>query len=58
MDKDTPEICMIRIIFPSTSDDSSIAYKKKIAELLKDEKDVNIQFSIANNMPPPNMPMR
>ncbi len=48
---DNPEMCTIRIMFPVESDEQAIEYKRKIAEVLKDKKDVQIQFAIVSGMP-------
>ena len=49
------QVCIIKIVFPVESDDSAIDYKKKIAALLVDLPDVNIQFSLMAG-PPPSRP--
>lgn len=50
MDNETPqpkkEICSIRIMFPVTSDEQAIEYKKKISVLLSDIPNAHIEFSI------------
>ena len=46
MDNEKKEICTISIMFPVESDDKAIEYKKRIAELLKDKPEAQIQFSI------------
>lgn len=45
------ELCTIRIMFPVESDEKALDYKKKIAEVLSDNADAQIQFSL---MSPPN----
>ena len=56
MDKVKKEICTIRIMFPVDSDEQAIDYKKRIAEVLKDNPDAQTQFAL---MPiPANTPMR
>lgn len=40
------EICNIRIMFPVASDEQAIEYKKKIAVLLTDIPNAQIQFSL------------
>ena len=40
------EICSIRIMFPVTSDEQAIEYKKKITALLSEIPESNIQFSL------------
>ena len=56
MDTPKQEICSIRIMFPVESDEQAIEYKKKIAALLAESPDAQIQFSIMSANP--NMPMR
>lgn len=46
------EICTIRIMFPVESDEQAIEYKKKIAALLAEIPDAQLQFSLMN-MPTP-----
>lgn len=58
MDDKKGEVCIIKIMFPVESDDQAIDYKKKIAAILSDQPDVNIQFSIMSGMPPSMQPMR
>jgi len=53
MDQDKQEICSIRIMFPVNSDDEAIAYKKKIAAILSEIPDAQIQFSLMQTPPPP-----
>jgi len=50
MDKNKKEICTIRIIFPVSSDEQAISYKKGIEEILVAEPDAQIHFTL---MPPP-----
>jgi len=45
-DKTDSEICSIRIMFPVKSDEQAIDYKKKIAALLAEIPDAQIQFSL------------
>lgn len=40
------EVCTIRIMFPVESDEQAIDYKKKIAEVLKNKPDAQIQFAM------------
>ncbi len=54
MDKSKQELCTIRIMFPVASDEQAIGYKKLITDILKDNSDANIQFSIMS-MPSPAM---
>ena len=42
------EICSIRIMFPVDSDDQAIEIKKKIAEILKDKSDAQVQFGLTS----------
>lgn len=46
------ELCTIRIMFPVTSDEQAIEYKRKIAEILAEVPDVQIQFSLMTNPRP------
>jgi hypothetical protein len=48
MGQPNQEICSIRIMFPVESDEQAIEYKKKIAALLAEIPDAQIQFSLAN----------
>ena len=45
------ELCSIRIMFPVDTDEQAISYKKKIAAVLAEIPDAQIQFSLAN-LPP------
>ncbi len=54
MDKSKQELCTIRIMFPVVSDELAINYKKLITDILKDNSDANIQFSIMS-MPSPSI---
>ena len=40
------EICSIRIVFPVTSDEQAIGYKKKISDILADIPEAHIDFSL------------
>ena len=53
MEQPKKEICTIRIMFPVESDEQAIEYKKKIAALLVEIPDANIQFSITSVPKPP-----
>lgn len=44
MAKDQKQMCTIRIMFPVSSDEEAIVYKKNITEALKDVPDVHMQF--------------
>jgi len=46
MGQDNKEVCSIRIMFPVTSDDEAIKYKKAITELLVSIPEANIQFGL------------
>ena len=43
------DICTIRIMFPVTTDEDALAYKKKIAEALSDKPEAQMQFMIMGN---------
>ena len=47
------EICSIRIVFPVDSDEQAIEYKKKIAEVLSEIPDAQINFSLMSGMVQP-----
>ncbi|GAI98584.1 unnamed protein product [marine sediment metagenome] len=57
MDKDKKELCTIRIIFPVESDEKAIEYKKKIADLLAEIPDAQIQFGLSSVPTRPSMGM-
>lgn len=40
------EVCTIRIVFPVTSDEQAIDYKKKITAVLSEITDAQIHFAI------------
>lgn len=44
--KSNKEICTIRIMFPVESDEKALEYKHKIADVLADNPDANMQFSL------------
>ena len=48
MPKDQREVCTIQIMFPIDTDEEALAVKKKIAEVLADNKDAQIRFSIVD----------
>ena len=50
MPDENKEICTIRIMFPVKSDEAAIDYKKKIAALIDEIPDANMQFAL---MTPP-----
>lgn len=46
-DKTPPkQVCTIRIMFPVTTDEQAIEYKKKIGDILADSPQARIEFSI------------
>jgi len=45
------EVCSIRIMFPVTSDEQGIEYKRKISAILCDVTDARIEFSLSQ-LPP------
>lgn len=50
----TEQLCVISIMFPVSSDDQAIDYKKKLAEVLLPIPDVRIEFRLTNaNVKPP-----
>jgi len=51
MDNEQKQVCTIRIMFPVESDEQAIEYKRKIATILSEIPDAQIQFSIMS-MPP------
>ena len=53
MGNEKKEICTIRIIFSAISDEQAIEYKKKIANVLKDTPDAQMQFTIMSSPIPP-----
>jgi len=42
----TKEVCTVRIMFPTESDEQAIELKKAISALLSEIPDVQIQFSL------------
>ena len=46
MDKEQKELCTIRIVFPTVSDEQSLSIKTKVGEVLKDVVDAQLQFAI------------
>jgi len=52
-DKKAPpiQVCMIRISFPTESDEQAIDYKKKISGVLADIQNVRIEFSLMSRPP-------
>ena len=48
MDK---EMCQIRIMFPAESDEQAIEVKKRISELLKDNKEAQVHFALTPQPP-------
>ncbi|GAI62988.1 unnamed protein product [marine sediment metagenome] len=51
MEQDKKELCTIRIMFPVTSDEQAIEYKRKIAAILSEIPDAQIQFSLMSGRP-------
>ncbi len=47
MDSTKKEVCTIQIMFPVDSDDQALDYKKKIAEILKDNDAAQIRFALS-----------
>lgn len=50
------EICTMRIMFPVTSDEQAISYKKKINDVLSDIPNARIEFNLSSvpiRQPPP-----
>ncbi len=45
---ESKQICRITITFPIESDDKAIEYKKKIASLMAEAAEAQIQFSLMN----------
>ena len=56
MESPKQEICSIRIMFPVQSDEQAIGYKKKIAALLAEIPEAQIQFSLMSSPAP--MPLK
>lgn len=54
MEQPKKEVCSIRIMFPVETDEQAIDYKKKIATLLAEIPEAQIDFRIMSI--PPNMP--
>lgn len=46
MAEEQKQICNIRIMFPVTTDEEAIEYKKKISAILAEIPDVQTQFSL------------
>lgn len=53
MDNDKKELCTIRIMFPVESDEKAIEYKKKIAAILSEIPEAQIQFALMSGRPAP-----
>lgn len=45
---ETKEICRMTITFPVDTDEQAIELKKKIAEVMKEKPDSQVQFSLMN----------
>lgn len=56
MAQPNPEVCSMRIMFPVTSDEQAIEYKKKITALLSEIPEAQIQFSLMT-IPPNKEPL-
>lgn len=50
-EKSNQEICSIRMMFPVSSDEQAIEYKRKITALLVEIPDAQIQFSLMSSPP-------
>lgn len=46
------QVCIIKIVFPAVSDDVAFAAKKKIAEVMKDMPNTQINFNLIAGRPP------
>jgi len=49
MEQSNQQVCSIRIMFPVTSDEQAIEYKKKITDLLVEIPEASIQFGLMNS---------
>lgn len=47
MEQDKKEVCTMQIMFPIDSDEKAIECKKKIEEVLSDNPDAEVRFSIS-----------
>lgn len=47
MDKEKPELCQIRIMFPVKSDEQAIGCKQKLEAVLSEIPDANMSFTLA-----------
>ena len=50
--KPQPQVCIIKIVFPVSSDDEAIEVKKKIAADLAEMPETVINFSLMSGRPP------
>ena len=46
--KQPAQICSIRIMFPVDTDEEAISYKKKISDVLSDQSQARIEFSLSS----------
>lgn len=51
--KPQKQLCQIRLMFAVDSDDEAIAVKKQLSELLKDQPEIQVNFSLTNAPPMP-----
>lgn len=51
MEKNKQQICMIKLVFPTASDEQAIDCKKKIQIALSEVPDVAIDFRLLNAPP-------
>jgi len=50
-ERSNQELCNIRIMFPVLSDEQAIEYKRKIAAILANIPEAQIQFSLVSGRP-------
>lgn len=50
--KGEPQVCIIKIVFPTGSDDEAIVVKKKIGEVMAGMPDAQINFNLIAGRPP------
>jgi len=48
MEQSNKEVCNIRIVFPVTTDEQAIEYKKKITAVLIEIPEARIDFGLSN----------
>lgn len=51
MGQDKQEVCSIRIMFPVTSDEQAIEYKRKIVVLLSEIPEAQMHFALMPSIP-------